>query len=724
MTRTNLKNLSPVLALLFTLLALACLLPSPAHAGITVKSTASPGLNAGLVGYWSFEEGTGNIAYDKSGRGNNGTLTNMSESIPWVQGNTGLGNALKFDGVDDYVNLGSSPALNLTGSMTISAWINTKTIGGREDITADDTSAGGIGQWLLEVSRTASNGKLSFGWGGNSGLVLGSTVLSVNTWYHVVAVRSGSSGAWTGTIYINGAVDVSTGAIATNPGTQLGSSIGQLGVQNQFNFNGSINDVRIYNRALSQAEITRLYKLKKTALQGPDQTGMVGWWKMDEGQGTVAGDSSGNRNSGTLSNMASPATATSGWGGGKKNHGTGLLFDGVNDYVDLGSTLSNTGQMSISAWINPSSVIAGRKVIFGNHDSAATTGDYSLNINNTAGKLEFNWGGAVVLGGSQALSVSTWYHVVAVRSGSSGSWTAKIYINGVQDASGTTATNPNGSGARTAIGRAGADAVLFFNGSIDEVRIYNRALSQTEITKIYKEKAGVKIGVAPNNPTLNTGLVGYWNFDGKNTFPTSATPTTLDLSGNNNTGILTNGPVPTVGKLGQALSFDGVDDYVDAGAPASLNFGTGDFTLSVWVKPADTTAREIINKALPSGTFAGYELRRGDGVASVNAPFQFWPFNTSSNAVSSITIPTTGLWYHVVAYRSGGTIGIAVNGVIEATAANSVDVSSSQPLRIGFDNTGWSGTWWNGSIDEVRIYNRALSAAEIKRLYNGGRTGN
>ena len=76
-------------------------LPST-RAAITVKSTAVNSLTQGMVGYWNFDEGQGNTAHDYSGKGNTGTLTNFGSSEqPWVQGNTGQGDAIKFDGADD-----------------------------------------------------------------------------------------------------------------------------------------------------------------------------------------------------------------------------------------------------------------------------------------------------------------------------------------------------------------------------------------------------------------------------------------------------------------------------------------------------------------------------------------------------------------------------------------------------------------------------------------------
>ena len=99
---------------------------------------------------------------------------------------------------------------------------------------------------------------------------------------------------------------------------------------------------------------------------------------------------------------------------------------------------------------------------------------------------------------------------------------------------------------------------------------------------------------------ITTGLIGHWKFD-----EISGT-TATDSSGNNNNGTLTNGPTWTTGKINNALSFDGTDDYVNAGNPPSLNL-TSSFTLSAWVYSNNMSGdRDIITKV---GSGADYYLQ-------------------------------------------------------------------------------------------------------------------
>ena len=122
----------------------------------------------------------------------------------------------------------------------------------------------------------------------------------------------------------------------------------------------------------------------------------------------------------------------------------------------------------------------------------------------------------------------------------------------------------------------------FHDGLIDDVHVYNRALSADEIKRLYKVGATAKLGQAAANDSLTKGLVGWWNFDGK----TSSGTRVFDASGTGNYGILTNGSTLVNGKLGQGMEFDGEDDVVDAGSAGSLDdiFQNGG-TISGWIKP-------------------------------------------------------------------------------------------------------------------------------------------
>jgi hypothetical protein len=206
---------------------------------------AASTLSNGLVAHYRFDEGSGTTATDSAGT-NTGTLTN---GPTFTTGKVGSG-ALSFDGVDDRVNLGTPSAMDISGAISISAWINTKVLDTSVDTIVSNTSSiGNNFQWDLEINRTS--GKVSFVHGSTANgtaIFTNNKVLSTNRWYHVVAVRTGSSGSWTVNFYIDG---VSDGAPTDteNPGTQGTSFIGNQQIVSTRAFNGFIDDVRVYNRA-------------------------------------------------------------------------------------------------------------------------------------------------------------------------------------------------------------------------------------------------------------------------------------------------------------------------------------------------------------------------------------------------------------------------------------------------------------------------------------------
>lgn len=215
-----------------------------------------------------------------------------------------------------------------------------------------------------------------------------------------------------------------------------------------------------------------------TFLKPEYRNGLVGHWRMNVNSGMLLPDLSGYNNHGTLTNMAFPPTAISGWSG------NGLIFDGVNDYAYLGSPLglNLSGEMSVFAWINPT-VINTRRIIFGQASSTAG-GQYQLEIGFVSGEISVIWanGGVIKSTTGANLQINRWYHVGFVRSGIAGNWTCTIYINGKLFATwGGLTINPGNSIGGTSIGRAGDFNNYHFSGIIDDVRIFNRVLNVDEI---------------------------------------------------------------------------------------------------------------------------------------------------------------------------------------------------------------------------------------------------
>ena len=205
---------------------------------------------AGLVAAYAFDAGTGTTVADASGNGITGTIVGAT----WTtQGK--YSNALSFNGTSSYVDLGNPALLQITGSMTWSAWVRAAANPGDDGqiIAKSDDNSG----WQLKTSP--DTGPHTFGVGisgsGNSHIQrYSTTVRSLNTWYHVAGVYNAT--AQTLDIYVNGVLDNGT-LIGNVPAAQTNANVNvNIGRRTGgFYFNGIIDEVRLYNRALSQAEI-------------------------------------------------------------------------------------------------------------------------------------------------------------------------------------------------------------------------------------------------------------------------------------------------------------------------------------------------------------------------------------------------------------------------------------------------------------------------------------
>jgi N-acetylneuraminic acid mutarotase len=220
---------------------------------------------------------------------------------------------------------------------------------------------------------------------------------------------------------------------------------------------------------------------------------------------------------------------------------------------------------------------------------------------------------------------------------------------------------------------------------------------------VESEKVEVKISDA-----LLNGLVGWWKFDeGSGTVA-------YDSSGNGNDGNLTNGPTWTDGQIGGALSFDGVDDYVTMGdRTGEARFHN---SVSYWFRAYQFNNAEMISKSSPA---QGLEILFYNG----GLKFFLMTGDVSENKVISFSTGNLNLnqWYHVTAvqFGQGGLpMHFYINGELVGSDVTPETISDADKLYVGRWNA--DGRLYNGLIDDVRIYDRALSAEEVQALYNLG----
>jgi hypothetical protein len=415
------------------------------------------------------------------------------------------------------------------------------------------------------------------------------------------------------------------------------------------------------------------------------EPGKVLHFELNESAGSLSfTDVSGSANHGTCLSAVCPSLGVSG------KIGTAAQFNG-DDYIQVpGSTSLKPATVAISAYIRTSGVNVGSD----RGEIASLGDDYSLMVQ-ADGRLKFFYyaGGSTWVVAITDVSVfdNQLHHVVGQKTATG----VEIWVDGVRRGVGSgTAPIYYRAGGNLIIGRHGLDSNRFFRGTIDEVKIYNRTLSNMEIT------SNLLKGSQVLSMNLNEAA-------GATTF--------RDASGYNHNGSCagTGCPVSTLaGKVSSAVSLDG-GDFIQV-------TGTG------LLKPTAQVAVAAFVKAtgLASGSDRGEVLSLGDDYSlsiqsDGNAKFFFYAGNSTWVAVVSSGVNLRdGNYHHVVGQKTTAGVEIYIDGVLNQTVTSSLSISyrtDSNYLIIGRHGRD-AARYFIGSIDEVGVYNRALTLAEIRAL--------
>jgi hypothetical protein len=587
----------------------------------------------------------------------------------------------------------------------------------------DEGGSGSPGRWRFVTSPNIASG-IEAG-------VTASGNIAQNAWTHLVATWSLSGSTYTINLYVNGVFQGSNTWTGTPGAGGMGNfHFGNSGDYPDNYFKGRVDDVRVYNRMLPQAEVTALYNRSagtrfnsSTGVLGNSSglaSGLAGWWSFDAPTiGTTVQDLSGQGNNGSVGGGVSTTSMKT---AGKL--GQALQFNGTGFVtVPYSASLAPTGAISFGGWFRTTDKTAVQHIL-----SKTQSGGYSLTFNTdgiTGYLLGYVRVGGAYLNPKYAttnLSNNTWYHAFVTYDGT----TARLYVNGtLADSAVSSGAIQYGSTNNFCIGyepgTTTCNAGEGFLGTLDDIRVYNRGLTSAEVAQLYQQ-GGVKVANAAtlqSGTTLANGLTGYWSFNGAD-----VTDKVYDRAGTNN-GYFYNAATSSAkvqGKLGQGLRFNGSNAYVRVPDAAAIDNNA--FTISAWVKYTSSQLGGIMSKA-SGGTEMLLLVGGGTcGSASASGKIRFdVSISSSISCADSAASYNDGKWHLVTATRDGsgtGNMVLYVDGVSVATATRAGDMTTSQPLAIGQHIP--ASTWYfNGSMDEVRMYNRALSAAEVSQLYNLGK---
>jgi hypothetical protein len=444
----------------------------------------------------------------------------------------------------------------------------------------------------------------------------------------------------------------------------------------------------------------------------PVPPGIVSWWP----GGGIALDAITNHNDGYLSNNVANVSG---------KIGQAFSFSNFTDYIKVPNapSLNPTNELTIDAWVFLDRY--GSNVALVAKDDVGSHRQYLLTVS-PEGKFRAHIG----------CTNGTFYYIESTNSAATGVWThvamtylasdsrLAIYVNGNPENTGTA----NGSTVTT------SEPVFFGNqprvwpywwnfnwlGRLDEVDLFSRALSATEIKAIYDTGAAGKYN--PNCISASTNVVAWW----------PAEENSYDIAGTN-FAYPFNVPSYAAGAVRSTFSFDGVNDYFVASNAPALN-PTNALTLEAWV---------YLNSWNPSVfPWGNYPIISKDGcdhdrqyllAVSGNQKFRVHIGTTNSSCSQNFcygdgrTTVQPGGWYHVaMTYDTAASkLILYVNGAEDLTLTNIIGpaISTPEPVFIGGAPHSCFPYYFPGLIDEPTIYNRALTATEISATYSAGSAG-
>jgi len=410
--------------------------------------------------------------------------------------------------------------------------------------------------------------------------------------------------------------------------------------------------------------------------------------------------------------------------GGK--FGAASYFNGTSSKVNIssfGDVFKNN--FSFSLWFNlntiPTSGIVSLFTTFNDYYCYAFIRDSDKKVEV---RVENASTGYVIKSTSTFGTYGVWHHLAVTKSSSDG---LKIYINGSLENTDATATVDLRTMSRDSlIGayNAAGTTQYYLEGKIDQVRIFTKALSSSEVSTLYAETAETVTSLEPlGNETTDTlqvlgdsSCIATYRFENNED----------DLSGNNNgTGTEIQ---YAVGRYGQAASFNGSTSKVDTSLTLDTYTSNGG-SISFWFKTSQTTPFQAIigSQTAQNGASYGTVIFIGDTTStSSSESISVWDRNGSTTSMfytgGGSTTYQDGNWHHVVVTSTSTTKNIYIDGVSQ-TVSYALSGSASANLKftdIQFGaSLGYTGTnYFDGQLDQVRIFNKALSASEVTTLYN------
>lgn len=407
-----------------------------------------------------------------------------------------------------------------------------------------------------------------------------------------------------------------------------------------------------------------------------------------------------------------------------------MKFNGFTDYIEILDDPSlHTSSFSVSAWVNRDDVIGSETKVIAAKTQGNGAGDMSWNLKGDVFNL---YAGTTAYGLSYSdtgnvIPAGEWHHVVGIYD--EASLKMELYLDGVKVGERILAESKNIRSFPVHIGARnnGATLIEYFEGSIDEVRIWNRSLSFDDVQMVYRSNL-FRFSEIMDDPTLALML----NLD-KSSLLGETDSLFVDVSGEGNDGSCVVGvSCPTRvanGKFGGAYSFDGSSQFIDIPDQDPGALDTRPFvcsishTISAWFKSPDLAANRHIYAEAHTGGDSRVDVYLDDN-GYVKYHVKYTGSEPYDLYVDSSLSYDDNLWHQVVTVRNGNTYSLYVDGqFINSSSDGRAPFCASVALSIGKTMAGGAGNtpnYFNGEIDEVRTWRRALTSKQIKDQYLSG----
>ncbi|MFF4834314.1 LamG-like jellyroll fold domain-containing protein [Streptomyces sp. NPDC001315] len=691
---------------------------------------------------WQMDEAAG--ASEVTGSGGEWPATLYAGAKPGSEGVSGHG--LELDGTDDYA-ASDSPVLNTAKSFSVSVWakLPSNPTGAPVAVAQAGSNTSGyeiyystvLGGWVFLRHTTDASGT-SVARAVQPACASGDTACQasrVNTWTHLVAAFNYPSQLLK--LYVDGQL-VATAPYTTTPWDARGRTF--LGAASHYGtvegfFQGSLDEAQFFDYQLTDAQVTRLHDRLPVTNARPAK--LV--FPMDEEADAVA-----------LTGRAQEAPAQLKGGavaGATGVNGHAVEFDGVDDYATTGRPIMDTAQsFAVSTWVKlPKDKEA--KAMTAIAQAGTVNPGFEVYHSSALGGWVFireqsDTAGSTVVRATQsacpantncaAARLGEWNHVVAVQDVDAGQ--LRLYVNGVLAATAAFTTPWLAVGQVTLGGTYRADGTLGspLKGAMDDVRLYDRAISDDEVKQLFKQRP----------------LVGArWKFESATGSP-SVTP---DASATGAGMTLYNGAATGSGWVDGGLTLDGVDDYAATASGATTVDTSASFTVSGFVQAAAQPTGNVTLLSAPGTTKSAFAVRYVPG--STDTDPGRWRIETADADSTSATATqvengqffSVQDWTHLAVVYDGFArdLRLYVNGELQDVAcadtdedgepdvAGCTDIDSSgenvvtfkaaQNLQLGRAKTGTStwGEYFPGTVSDLWTFQGALTDVQISHLAVG-----